>query len=322
MVHLSRRAITAGIMASPFVANAQANYPQGLNLKVIVPFPAGGTTDIVGRLISERLATRWGITSFVENVSGAASNLGMDRVAKGPSDGTQILIISPNISTNQYLYSKMPLDVEKDIIGLSQVISFPNLLCVRKDLPVNSVSELIGYAKANPGKLNYASSGMGTTIHLSAELFKYMTKTEMTHVPYRGSSLAVTDLLGGQVDLMFDNIPSILPHAKSGGVKALGVTSLKRSSFAPEYAPISDTVPGYEAFSWFGVGVRAGTPKDIQDKIEKEVMAICQEQGVKDKFAALVADTHGSNAVAFQNHIRIERVKWGKLITDLKIKAE
>jgi tripartite-type tricarboxylate transporter receptor subunit TctC len=319
---LSRRAVIAGLTTSPFLAQAQSTYPQGINLKVIVPFPAGGTTDIVGRLISERLAQRWGITSFVENVSGAASNLGMDRVAKGVSDGSQILIISPNISTNQYLFSKLPLDVEKDIIGLSQVVSFPNLLCVRKNLPVNSVSELIGYAKANPGKLNYASSGIGTTIHLSAELFKYMTKIEMTHVPYRGSALAITDLLGGQVDLMFDNIPSILPHAKAGNVKALGVTSLKRNAFAPEYAPISDTVPGYEAFSWFGVGVRAGTPKDIQDKIEKEVIAICQEAGVKAKFSDLVADTHGSSAFDFQNHIRIERAKWGKLITDLKIKAE
>jgi tripartite-type tricarboxylate transporter receptor subunit TctC len=198
----------------------------------------------------------------------------------------------------------------------------PNLLCVRKDLPVNSVAELIAYAKANPGKLNYASSGNGTTIHLSAELFKSMTGIDMVHVAYRGSAPALNDLVGQKVDLMFDNITSIIGQARAGSVKPLAITLAQRSSLAPEYPPIADTLPGYSTTSWTGVGVRAGTPKEICDKIEADTRTICQDPLLKERLAGLVAETVGSNATETVAYIASERDKWGKLITDIKLKLE
>jgi tripartite-type tricarboxylate transporter receptor subunit TctC len=202
------------------------------------------------------------------------------------------------------------------------VASVPNLLCVRKDLPANSVAELIAYAKANPGTLNYASSGNGTTIHLSAELFKSMTGVDMVHVAYRGSAPALNDLVGQKVDLMFDNITSIIGQARAGSVKPLAITLGQRSSLAPEYPPIADTLPGYSTTSWTGVGVRAGTPKEICDKIEAGTRAICQDPLLKERLAGLVAETVGTNAVDTTAYIASERQKWGKLITDIKLKLE
>jgi tripartite-type tricarboxylate transporter receptor subunit TctC len=332
MVDISRRTFSkyvvgsgiagANLGASTFGARAQDAYPIGRTIKVVVPYPAGGATDIVGRLMADRLSAKWKVTVVVENVPGAGANIGMDRVAKGPTDGTQILIVPPNITTNQFLLEKMPFDPAADIVPLSQVTSFGNLLCVRKDLEVNSVAELIAYAKANPGKLNYASSGVGTTIHLSAELFKSMTGVEMTHVPYKGSAPAVNDLLGGQVDLMFDNLPSIIAHARAGKVKPLAITTLARSVSAPEYAPVSETVPGYSATSWFGVGVKSGTPQPIQDLIETSIREACADPTVKERLGSLHAETIGSNRTEFAAFIASERTRWGKLITDRRIKAE
>jgi tripartite-type tricarboxylate transporter receptor subunit TctC len=329
MTHITRRTFAAGLAAGTLGiasgAGAQAAYPAGLTVKVVVPYPPGGATDIVGRMVADRLQNKWsalGTTVIVDNVPGAGANIGMTRVAQGPTDGTMILIVPPNITTNPFLYEKMAFDSEKDIVPLGQVISQPNLLCVRSGLEVNSVAELIAYAKANPGKLNYASSGAGTTIHLSAELFCRMAGVEMVHIPYKGSPQAVNDLLGGQVDLMFDNMPSIIPHAKAGKVKPLGVTTAKRVAAAPDYPAISETVPGYAVSSWFGVGVKAGTPQPIQDFIEKAVMEACTEQVLKDRFSSLHAETVGSDKVAFQKFVADERARWGKLITELKIKAE
>jgi tripartite-type tricarboxylate transporter receptor subunit TctC len=193
---------------------------------------------------------------------------------------------------------------------------------VRKDLPVNSVVELIAYAKANPGKLNYASSGVGTTVHLSAELFKRMAGVEMAHVPYRGSAPALNDLLGQNVDLMFDNITSIIPQARAGTVKPLGITTLQRTPLAPEYAPVADTLPGYETISWSGVGVRAGTPQAICDKIEADTRTVCQDPILRERLAGLVAETVGSGSGEFAALIAAERAKWGKLITELKVRVE
>jgi len=242
-------------------APAQSGYPAGLTIKFIVGFPAGGAQDIVGRVIADRLGELWKVPTVVENVAGAGGNLGMDRVAKGPSDGSQICIVPPGIATNQYLYPRVPFDPEKDFVLLGHVASVPNLLCVRKDLPVNNVAELIAHAKAHPGKLNYASSGIGTTVHLSAELFKRMAGVDMVHVAYRGSAPALNDLVGQNVDLMFDNITSIIGQARAGAVKPLGITLPQRSTLAPEFTPVAETVPGYDTTSWTGVAVRAGTPR-------------------------------------------------------------
>ncbi len=327
MAGITRRTFSralAGLAAAPLgrPALAQTSYPAGLTIKFIVGFPAGGAQDIVGRIIADRLGAHWKVPTVVENVAGAGGNLGMDRVAKGASDGSQICIVPPGIATNQFLYPRVSFDPEKDFALLGQVASVPNLLCVRKDLPVNSVAELMAYAKANPGKLNYASSGIGTTVHLSAELFKRMAQVDMVHVAYRGSAPALNDLVAQNVDLMFDNITSIIGHARSGVVKPLGISLGTRSSLAPDFPPIAETLPGYETTSWTGVAVRAGTPPAICDKIEADTKIICQDGLLKERLAGLVAETVGTGAAEFTSYVASERARWGKLITDLKLRIE
>ena len=246
--------------------------------------------------------------TVVENVPGAGGNLGIDRVAKGPTDGTQVLIVPPGIATNQFLYNRLAYDPEKDFVLLGLVATVANLLCVRKDLPVNSVAELIAYAKANPGKLNYASSGIGTTVHLSAELFKRTAGVEMVHVAYRGSAPALNDLVGQSVDLMFDNITSIIGQARAGAVKPLGITTLKRSSLAPEYAPVAATVPGFDTASCTGVAVRAGTPKAICDRIEADTRVICEDPLLKEA-ARRLGRRDGQPGLARVHRLRRRRAR-------------
>ena len=325
MSRITRRTFSAGALAagvaSPMVARAQA-YPAGQQIKFIVGFPAGGAQDIVGRVVADRLGALWGVPTVVENIAGAGANVAMDRVAKGPADGTQIMIVPPGLATNQFLYARMPFDPEKDIVPLCYVASIPNLLCVKKGLPVSSVAELIAYAKANPGKLNYASTSVGTTTHLSGALFNKMTGSDIVVVHYRGSAPAMNDLLSGTVDLIFDNIASIIPQARAGTVKALGISTAKRSPHAPDYPPIADTVAGYDTTSWVGVGVRAGTPKAICDKIEADTKTICNDPLLKSRLATLVSESVGAGAADFSRFVADERVKWGKLIAEQKIKIE
>ncbi len=328
MVHTTRRDVLLGAAAASIAAfggsgrvAAQA-YPGSLTVKVVVPYPPAGATDIVGRTVSDALGQLWKTTTIVDNVSGAGANIGMDKVAKGPTDGSQILIVPPNITTNQFLYQKLPFNPDTDIIPISQVARLPNLLCVRKGLPIKSVADLIAYAKANPGKLNYASSGVGTTIHLSAEMFKKIAGVEMVHVPYRGSANALNDLIAGQVDLMFDNLPSIEPQAREGNVVGLAVTSAVKSPLAPEYPAVAETLPGFDVNSWFGVGVRAGTSQAIVDKLEADVIAICKQDDVRKRLLTASIETVGSTAKEFAEYIALERKRWGQLITELKIKVD
>jgi tripartite-type tricarboxylate transporter receptor subunit TctC len=290
---------------------------------MLVPFPAGGSTDIVGRTIADALAALWKTSVIVENVAGAGANLGMDRVAKGPTDGSTLLVVPPNSTTNQFLYTNMPFNPERDLMPLSQVSKLSNLLCIKKDLggEVKSVKDFIDYLKKNPGKLNYASSGVGTTIHLSAELFKRMTGTEMSHIPYRGSALALQDLVGGKVDVMFDNLPSALPNAKQGNIIGIAVTADKKVPFV-DLPTVGETVPGFNVQSWFGIGVRTGVPAEIAQKVEADVQAVCKTPEVQKRLADAGMETVGSNASQFRTWIDDERKRWGTLITDLKIKAE
>ncbi|RKE69191.1 Bug family tripartite tricarboxylate transporter substrate binding protein [Pseudorhodoplanes sinuspersici] len=327
MKNISRRAVSAGLAATalaPFArsASAQAAYPGGRAIKAVVPFAAGGATDVIGRIIADRMQAKWNTSVVVENVSGGGANIGMDRVAKGPADGSQILVVAPQIAINQYLYAKLAYDPEKDLMPIAQVANVPNILVVRKDLPVNSVQELIAYAKANPGKLNYASSGNGTTVHLSAELFKRMAGVDIKHIPYRGSAPAVNDLLAGQVDLMFDNATSIIGQVRGGTVKALAITTSKPFSQLPDLPPVAQTVPGYDTVSWFGIVVRAGTPDAIAGTIEEAVRAAVQEPAVKERLAALIAEPVLSDRKSFADFIADERKKWGPLIADLNIRID
>ena len=244
---MEKELAAAALLPAARSARAQGSWPGNQTIKLVVPYPAGGATDVIGRIVADRLAAMWHTSVIVENIAGAAGSIGMDRVAKGPTDGSTLLMVPPQIAINQFLYPKLAFDPEKDLIPIAQVASLPNILVVKKQLAeVNSVKDLIAYAKANPGKLNYASSGNGTTIHLSAELFKSMTGTSMNHIPYRGSAPAVNDLVGGQVDLMFDNATSIIGQVRGNTVKTLGVTSLKRSPLLPDLPTVAETVPGYD----------------------------------------------------------------------------
>ena len=328
MIRLTRRATLAGLASSsvfaPAIVRAQAAYPGGQTVKMVVPYPAGGATDIVGRVVADALADLWKTSVVVENMSGAGGNVGMNSVAKGPTDGTTLFVVPPNAATNQFLYAKMSFDVEKDLVPLSQVSKFCNLLSVKKALggELTTVKDVIEYAKKNPGKLNYASSGIGTTIHLSAELFKRMAGVDMVHVAYRGSSLAVQDLVGGQVDLMFDNLPSIYPQIQGGNVKGIAVTQATKSRFAPEFPTVAETIPGYDVQSWFGIGVRAGLPAEIAKKIEDDVVAVCKTETVQKRLNTAGMETVGSSKAEFDTWIATERKRWGGLISELKIKVE
>lgn len=324
---LTRRRFTASILgaaaAAPVGGRAWAQgYPGGQTIKIIVPFAAGGTTDITGRLVADRLTQMWGTSVIVENVPGAQGNIGMDRVAKAPADGTSLLVCTPALVTNQYLYAKLAFDPAKDLIPVSQVVAIPNLLVVRKDLPVASVKDLVDYAKANPGKLNYASPGVGSSVHLAAEIFKRATGTDMVHVAYRGSAPALNDLVGGNVDLIFENISSCINLVRQGQIKGIAVTSEKRSTLAPEFPTVAETIAGFDVSSFFGISVRAGTPEPVIARIEQDVMALCREAGVREKLAGIVAEAVGSSRAEFGQFVERERERWGRLITDLKIRAE
>ncbi len=314
-------AASVGALAWPGGARAQA-YPGSQTVKFVVPYTPAGATDIVGRALADALGAYWKTTTVVDNVPGAGANIGMDRVAKGVADGTQILIVPPNITTNQFLYKSMPFAPETDIVPISQVASLPNLLCVRKGLPVTSVAELIAYAKANPGKLNFASSGVGTTIHLSGEMFKKIAGIDIVHVAYRGSAPALNDMIAGHVDLMFDNLPSIEPQARAGNVIGIAVTSAAKSPFAPTYPTVAEALPGFDVQSWFGVGVPKGTPQAIVDKLEADVLAVCKQDDLIKRLAGQSISTIGSSRTEFTAFVAAERKRWGDLITELKIKAD
>lgn len=315
-------AAMAGITGLPCTSQAQAAYPGGQTIKFIVPFPPGGSTDAVGRLVADRLGTRWGATAVVENVPGAGTNIGNDRVAKAPPDGTSILVTASPMVANPYLYAKLTYDPINDLIPISQIAIVPNLLVVKKALPVETVTDLIAYAKANPGKLTYGTTGIGTSTHLSGELFKRMAGVEMVPLHYRGSAPAINDLLSGNIDLIFDNIGSVLGHARAGNLKALGITKLERSELASEYPTVAATLPGFETTSFAGLMVRSGTPKAICDVIERDSIAICADPTLRERFAALGLETVARNAADFSKWLADERAKWGKLITELKIRIE
>lgn len=285
-------------------------------IKMIVPFPAGGTTDILARIVGQELTKAWGQQVIVENRPGAGGNIGADAVAKSPADGYTLLMGTVGThGINVTLYKKMPYDAVKDFAPITLVAAVPNLLVVHPSVPVKSVKELIDYAKAKPGKLSFASSGNGTSIHLSGELFKSMTGVDMTHVPYKGSAPAITDLLGGQVDLMFDNMPSILPHVKNGKLRALAVTTAKRSPAIPDVPTIAEAgVPGYEASSWFGILAPAGTPQPIVAKLNKEIVRILHSPEIKERLSGQGAEPVGDTPEQFAAHIRAEIDKWAKVV--------
>ena len=305
----------AGIaLAAPSAAQAPA-YPTK-PVRMVVPFPPGGATDLIARDVAQKLSEVWGQSVVVDNRPGAGGNIGTELVAHAAPDGYTLEMGTVGThAINESLYAKIPFDHVKDFAPVVLVAGVPNVLEVNPALPINSVQELIAYAKANPGKLNFASSGSGTSIHLSGELFKVMAGVEMTHVPYKGSSPALQDLIGGRVQLMFDNLPPSLPQIKAGKLRALAVTSATRAPALPDVPTIAESgLPGFEASSWFGILVPAGTPPAIIAKINGEVVKWLASPEGKEKLAAIGANAAGGTPEDFARHIQAETAKWAKVV--------
>ena len=316
-----RRALAAGaaLMATP-AAWAQGAWPTAKPVRIVVPFAAGGTTDILARAMAPELGKAFGQTFIVDNKPGAGGNVGADLVAKSPADGYTLLMGTVGThGINQSLYPKMPFDPIKDFTPVTLVAGVPNVVVMNparaEAAKINSIADLIKYSKANPGKLNMASSGNGTSIHLSGELFKSMTGTFMVHFPYRGSGPALLDLIGGTMDIMFDNLPSAMPHIKAGKLKALGVTTAQRSAALPEVPTIAEAgVKGFEASSWFGLLAPAGTPADIVNRIQQEAAKSLGAPELKERLLAQGAIPSGMKPAEFAAYIAAETKKWEKVV--------
>lgn len=293
-------------------------------VRMVVPFPPGGTTDILARAVGQKLSEAWNQQVIIDNRPGAGGNIGTDIVAKAPADGYTLLMGTVGTQAiNASLYAKLPYDPVKDFAPVTLVASVPNVLVVNATIPAKSVKELIALAKAKPGQLTFASSGNGTSIHLSGELFKTMTGTFMLHIPYKGSAPALTDLMGGQTNMMFDNLPSSMPHIKSGMLRALAVTSAKRSPALPDVPTIAEAgVPGYEASSWFGVLAPAGTPKEIVARLNADIVKVLAAPDIKERLSAQGADPVGNTPEQFAAYIRTEQIKWAKVVKDSGAKIE
>jgi tripartite-type tricarboxylate transporter receptor subunit TctC len=281
---------------------------------IIVGYPAGGSTDICARLFGDWLSKRLGQQFIVENRPGAGNNLATEAVVKSPPDGYTILLVNPANTINASLYKHLNFNFLRDIAPVGGFIRVPNVMEVNPSVPAKNVAEFIAYVKANPDKVNVASSGNGTSIHLSGELFKMMTGTKMTHVPYKGSAPMLTDLLGGQVQVTFDNLPSSIGHIKAGKLRALAVTTAQRSDELPDVPTVAETVPGYEASAFFGFGVPTGTPKEIVEILNKEINLALQDPAMIAKLKELGGTPIPGTAEAFGKLVADETAKWEKVV--------
>ena len=305
----------AGLLGSG-AAMAQA-YPSK-PVTIVVPFAAGGTTDILARIIGQALTAELGQSVVVDNRAGAGGNIGGQAAAKATPDGHTLFMGTVGThAINASLYKKMPFDPVKDFAPLTRVANVPNLLVANPAQPYKSVKDLIAYAKANPGKVNFGSSGNGSSIHLSGELFKSLAKVDMQHVPYKGSAPAVTDLLGNQIGIMFDNMPSAIQHVRSGKLVPLAVTTAKRSPELPSVPTIAEAgVPGYEATSWFGMFAPAGTPAPVLATLNAAIVKVLAQPDVKKKINEQGAEVYSETPEQFAAFIQAESVKWGKVVKE------
>jgi tripartite-type tricarboxylate transporter receptor subunit TctC len=311
----------AAVLAAPSVARAVGDWP-AKPVRVVVPFTPGGSTDITARLVSNRLQEVWGQSVVVENKPGAGGNIAAEMVAHSEADGYTIFISGPGMATNKFLYPSLSYDPVGDFAPVTRLITQPNLMCVPNSSPAKTVREFIAFCNENRGKVTYASSGNGTTLHLSGELFKRLAKVEMTHIPYRGGAPAINDLIPGRVNVIFDNMPSILQHAKSGSLRALAVTTRERVRVTPEIPTIAETVPGFDVFSWFGFFVPAKTPPEIIAKINADTNDALVYPAVKTRFEELGADPKGSTPAELAAFLQSEIEKWGPVIRDAQIRVD
>jgi tripartite-type tricarboxylate transporter receptor subunit TctC len=294
------------------IAKAQT-YPTR-PVRLIIGYPPGGSADVTARLMGQWLSERLGQPVVVESRPGAATNIATEAVVRAPPDGYTLLLVAPANAINATLYDRLNFNFIRDIAPVAGIIRFPNVVVVNPSVPVKTIPELISYAKANPGKLNMASSGNGSTIHMSGELFKMMTGINMVHVPYRGGALALTDLIAGQVQVMFDNVPTSAEYIRAGKLRGLAVTSTARSEVLPDLPTVADVLPGYEASAWYGVGVPKNTPAEIIDRINKEINAILADPKSKARLADLGASLLPGSPADFGKVLADETEKWGKVV--------
>ncbi len=292
-------------------------------IRMIVPFPAGGATDILARALSQKLGEKIGQTVVVENRPGAGGTIGADAASKSAADGyTLLLATSSTHSIGPAINPKIPYNAEADFTPIAYVASSPNIVVVPNTLPVKTMRELMDYARKNPGKLNYASSGNGTIVHLTTEYFKAQSGTFILHIPYRGTALAIPDLVSGKVDVMFDSFVTGMPHVKDGKLRALAITSAKRSSLAPDMPTVSEVLPGFESVTWFGIYGPKNMPPEITAKVNQAINAALADSDVKERFARLGAEPAGGTAQAFEAMVKADNTKWKKIIADRKISVE
>jgi tripartite-type tricarboxylate transporter receptor subunit TctC len=310
----------AGAVAMPSVLCAQG-YPNR-TVRVVIGYTPGGSADITARLITQWLSERTGQSFIVESRPGGGTNIGTEAVINAPPDGYTLLLVAPANAINATLYTKLNHNFMRDIAPIAGLIRFPNVVVVNPDLPVKSIPELIAYAKQNPGKLNMASSGNGSTIHMSGELFKMMTDINMVHVPYRGGAPALTDLMGGAVQVMFDNIPTSFEYVRTGKLRGLATTGTERAELLPDLPTVKEFLPEYDAYSWYGLGAPKDTPKEIVATLNREVNAILADVKTKTRFAELGATLIPGTPDDFGKWVADETEKWGKVVKFAGVKAD
>jgi tripartite-type tricarboxylate transporter receptor subunit TctC len=297
----------------PGAAAVAQDYPTR-PIRWIVPYPPAGTTDVLARIMGDYLSRKMGQQFIIDNRPGAGNNIGTEAVAMAPPDGYTVLLVNPANGINATLYKKLPFNFIRDIAPVGGLIRVPNVMEINPDVPARTVAEFIAHAKANPGKINMASSGLGTSVHLSGELFKAMTGVEMVHVPYRGAGPALTDLMTGQVHVLFDNLPSSVEHIRAGKLRALAVTTDKPSPALPGVPTVAETVPGYEASAWFGMGAPKDTPRHIVERLNREINAALRDPEMQKKLADLGGTPLPGTPEDFGKLIAEETEKWRKVV--------
>ncbi|RYG09537.1 MAG: tripartite tricarboxylate transporter substrate binding protein [Burkholderiales bacterium] len=322
-MRLLKKLVAALVLgATAFGAAAQADDYPNRPIKWIVAYPPGGTTDLLARLMGQYLSTKLGQQVLIENRAGGGNNIGTEFAIKAPPDGYTIFLVNPANAINATLYKNLSFNFLNDLAPVAGIIRVPNVMTVTKNFPAKTVAEFIAYGKQNPDKINMASSGSGTSVHLSGELFKSMSGTPMKHIPYKGAGPAITDLIGGQVDVLFDNMPSIIGHIKGGTVRALGVTSAERSPALPDVPTVGETVPGYEASAWFGAGAPKGTPPAAIARLNREINAALADPAMRARLAELGGVPIPGTPEQFWALHRMETEKWARIVQSSGAKAE